>query len=123
MDICFEGVGQVAATFRVKDGENVQAGMAVTLEDSGTVSLGKGGEPLCGVLLGSVRGGAAAVQIGGVAKVDCSDGTAPQVGWQELVCDGKGGVKTAEGSNGVKCLVLAVDEYEDEDKKSVVVKL
>lgn len=116
MDICFEGVGQVAATFRVKDGEDVQAGMAVSLTDYGTVGLGTDGAAVCGVLLGSVRGGAAAVQIGGVAKVGYSD-TAPEAGWRELACDGKGGVKIKAG--GEKFLVLAVDE----DKKSVVVKL
>ena len=120
MDICFEGVGQVAATFRVEGDKEVQTGMAVTLKKSGTVGLGGDGEPLCGVLLGNARGGAAAVQIGGVAKVSCSD-PAPEVGWRELACDGKGGVKTVAGADGVKCLVLAVDE--DGDKKSVVVKL
>ena len=118
MDICFEGVGQVAATFQVdaqNDG-NVQAGMAVTLTGNGTVGLGNGDEAVCGVLLGSVRGGAAAVQIGGVVKVGYSE-TAPAVGWRELVCDGNGGVKTKTG--GTKCLVLAVDK----DESSVIIKL
>ena len=119
MDICFEGVGQVAATFRVKDGEDVRAGMAVTLKDSGTVELGDDGDELCGVLLGSVRGGAAAVQISGVARVGYS-GEDPDVGWQELACDGTGKLTRAD-SSGMKYLVLAVDE--DEDGKSVVVKL
>ena len=152
MDISFEGVGQVAATFKV-DGE-VLPGMAVTLTDDGTVGLGAAGDTPCGVVLGGVRGGAAAVQIGGVAKVRCS-GTAPKAGWQELVCDGEGGVKAVSGggsgikvvtgdktsikdvvepdvesdiksvagavAGGLKCLVLAVDE--DEDGKSVVIKL
>ena len=117
MDICFEGVGQVAATFQVEDGKDVQAGMAVTMTGNGTVGLGDGDDAVCGVLLGSVRAGAAAVQIGGVAQVGYSE-TAPAVGWQELVCDGTGKVKTA-GTGGAKCLVLAVDE----DGKSVVVKL
>ena len=106
LDICFEGVGQVTATFAV-DGEDVQPGMAVVLTDNGTVGLGADGDAPCGVVLGGVRHGAAAVQIGGAVKVGYS-GTAPVVGWQELACDGKGGVKAAAG--GVKCLVLAVDE-------------
>lgn len=139
MDICFEGVGQVAATFKV-DGETVMPGMAVTLTDYGTVGLGNDGDAPCGVLLGGVRGGAAAVQIGGVAKVSYS-GTAPAAGWQELVCDGKGGVKAAAGAivatvaegddesdaetaavnaaGGLKCLVLAVDQGDS----TVVIKL
>ena len=115
MDICFEGVGQVAATFKV-DGETAAPGMAVTLTDYGTVGLGGDGDALCGVLLGGVRGGAAAVQIGGVAKVGYS-GTAPAAGWQALACDGKGGVKTASG--GVNCLVLAVNEGD----QNAVIKL
>lgn len=135
MDICFEGVGQVAATFQVS-GDGVLPGMAVTLTDGGTVGLGSDGDAPCGVVLSGVRGGAAAVQIGGAVKVGYS-GAAPAVGWQELVCDGEGGVKAAakaavktvaEGGSqtavdaaagGVKFLVLAVDE----DEKSVVVKL
>ena len=127
MDICFEGVGQVAATFQVK-GENAKAGMAVALTGNGTVEPGSDGAAVCGVLLGSVRGGAAAVQIGGVAKVGYF-GTAPEVGWQELACDGTGGVKAADGDDGTRFLVLAVDEDADEDenenegRKSVVIKL
>ena len=110
MDICFEGVGQAVATFQV-DGEGVRPGMAVTLTNSGTVGLGSDGAAPCGVVLSGVRGGAAAVQIGGAVKV------APETGWQELACDGAGGVKCAAG--GLKCLVLAVDEGE----KTAVIKL
>ncbi len=116
MDICFEGVGQVAATFQVS-GEGVQPGMAVTLTGSGTVGLGTAGKLPCGVVLGGVRGGAAAVQIGGVVKVGYSGDTAPVVGWQGLACDGQGGVKTA--ASGLSCLVLAVDTT----AKTAVIKL
>lgn len=116
MDICFEGVGQVAATFQVS-GEGVQPGMAVTLTDSGTVGLGADGGLPCGVVLGGVRGGAAAVQIGGAAKVGYT-GTAPKAGWQQLALDGAGGVKTVT-TGGLNCLVLTVDK----DGKSAVVKL
>ena len=117
MEICFEGIGQVVATFRTED-ETLEAGMAVTLKDSGTVELGGENSPLCGVTVGAARGGAVAVQIGGVVKVGCS-GDAPEMGWQELVCDGEGGVKTADGAGGANCLVLAVGG----DKKSTVIKL
>ena len=117
MEICFEGVGQVVATFRTED-EKLTAGVAVTLKESGVVESGAENEAPCGVTVGTVRGGAVAVQIGGVVKVGCPDG-APEVGWQKLVCDGKGGVKAVSGTDGVKYLVLAVDG----DKKSVVVKL
>ena len=115
MEICFEGVGQVAATFRA-EGNSLKPGMAVCLSDYATVSLGSSGDALCGILLGGVRGGAAAVQIGGVAKVGYS-GSAPAAGWQELKCDGQGRVLVSSG--GLKCLVLDVNE----DEESIVIKL
>ena len=114
MDICFEGIGQTVATFAA--GKALDPGVAVTVTGSGEVGPGGDGTPLCGVTVGAERGGAVAVQIGGVVKVGCS-GDAPEAGWRELACDGKGGVRTDTG--GMKYLVLAVDE----DKKSVVVKL
>ena len=115
MDICFEGIGQTAATFRAESG--IGPGMAVTLTGSGTVGLGEDGDPPCGVALGGARGGAAAVPIGGAAKVGWSGDTL-SAGWQSLACDGQGGVKTVS-AGGVKWLVLAVDE----DAKTAVVKL
>ena len=119
MDICFEGIGQVAATFQVdkEDIDSVKPGMAVILTDDGTVGLSDGDDAPCGVVLGGVRGGAAAVQIGGVAKVNCSD-EGLKAGWRELACDDKGGVKIASG-DGLNCLVLAVDKTE----KTAVIKL
>ena len=114
MDICFEGVGQVVATFRTED-EKLAAGMAVTLKDSGTVGLGSGDSPLCGVAVGAARGGAVAVQIGGVVNVRHS-GAKPAVGWTALTCDSEGKVTKSEG-DGAKCLVLAADG------ESVVVRL
>lgn len=116
MDICFEGIAQTTATFRV-EGE-VQPGMAVALADSGTVGPGKAGDLPCGVVLGCVRGGAAAVQIGGAVKLSYSGDTAPKAGWQDLALDGTGGVKIA-ATGGLKCLVLAVDTA----AKTAVVKL
>ena len=118
MDICFEGVGQVVATFRTKD-EALEAGMAVTLTGNGEVGLGSGDSPLCGVTVSAARGGAVAVQIGGVVKVGCSDGQNFNTGYVTLACNEKGGVKTAEDANGVKCLVLAVDKNEH----TVVIRL
>ena len=119
MDICFEGIGQMVATFATD--EELIPGMAVALKKSGTVGLDGEGKTLCGVTVGAARNGAVAVQIGGVVKVGCSDSTELTVGYAALDCDGDGKVtKSAEG-NGVKCLVLAVDE--DGDKKSVVIKL
>ena len=126
MDICFEGIGQVVATFRTKD-DTLEAGMAVTLTGNGEVGLGQeDGKPLCGVTVGAARGGAVAIQIGGVVKVGCSDSELG-TGYVALACDKTGCVKTADGDDGVKYLVLAVNEAgtegEDKSKKSIVVKL
>ena len=129
MDICFEGIGQMVATFATD--EELTPGMAVALKKSGTVGLDSEDETLCGVTVGAARNGAVAVQIGGVVKVSYSGEKDLNVGWQELVCDGVGGVTTTDGNDGVKYLVLAVDEVEIEDKnegkdkskKSIVVKL
>ena len=118
MGICFEGIGQVAATFQVdkKDADGIRPGMAVTLTGNGTVGLSDGDDVPCGVVLSGARGGAATVQIGGAAKVNCSDESL-KAGWHELVCDSEGGVKIAE--NGLNCLVLSVDKTE----KTAVIKL
>ena len=116
MDICFEGIGQVVATFQTKN-EKLTAGMAVTMTGNGEVGLSSDNKTLCGVTVGAARGGAVAVQIGGVVKVGYSDPTAPTVGFAALACDGEGEVTA--GKDGANCLVLAVDESE----KTVVVKL
>lgn len=116
MDICFEGVGQTAATFHVED--EVEPGMVVTMTGNGTVGLGEEDDLPCGVVLGGVRGGAAAVQIGGAAEVSYSGETAPTAGWQKLACDGTGGLQVAE-TGGMSCLVLKVDTT----AKTAVVKL
>ena len=116
MDICFEGIGQTTATFQVA-GE-VQPGMVVALTASGTVGKGAANALPCGVVLGSARGGAAAVQIGGAAKVSYTGTTAPTAGWQTLACDGTGGV-TVVTTGGLKFLVLAVDTT----AKTAVIKL
>lgn len=127
MDICFEGVGQTAATFLVED--EVTPGTVVTMTGNGTVGLGEAADLPCGVVLGGVRGGAAAVQIGGAAEVAYSGGTALAAGWQELVLDGEGGVRLADkttdetsgktAESGLPCLVLKVDTT----AKTAVIKL
>lgn len=116
MDVCFEGIGQVVATFRTE--AELTPGMAVTISGNGVVDLGTATSLPCGVTVGTVRGGAVAVQIAGVVKVGYTGSTAPKAGWAGLTCDGKGGVSAA-GSGGLNCLVLAVDEVE----KTAVIKL
>ena len=104
MEISFEGIGQVAATFAVTD--DIQPGMAVALTGDSTVGLGKAGDAPCGMVL-SVKNGMAAVQIAGMAKVGYS-GTAPAVGYGIIAGDGAGKIKTAT-SGGINCLIVSVN--------------
>ena len=54
-------------------------------------------------------GEACTVQLGGLAEVEYS-GTAPAVGYAELVADGTGGVsKLGDNQSGSAYLVLSVD--------------
>ena len=64
----------------------------------------------CGVVRAVAHDGkACTVQLGGLASVKYS-GTAPAVGFSELVADGSGGVsKPGDNQNGSSYLVLSVD--------------
>ena len=114
MEISFEGIGQVAATFAV-DGE-IQPGMTAVLTGNGTVGLGKAGDAPCGKVL-SVKGGMAAVQIAGMAEVAYT-GTAPIIGWGMVAADGTGKIKTA-AEGGMNCLIVSVNT----DDSTAVIKL
>lgn len=115
MSVSFEGIGQVLATFEVEDG--VSEGAVVTVTANDTVGPGSAGDQLCGVLVRSEEDGMGAVQLEGMVSVSYT-GTAPAAGYDMLVCDGQGGVKTAE-SGGFVYLVLSVDE----ESQTAVIKL
>ena len=104
MEISFEGIGQVAATFAAADG--IQPGMAVALSGDSTVGMGKTGDALCGVVQ-SVKNGMAAVQMYGMAKIGYS-GTAPVVGMNAVAVDGAGKIKTVT-DGGMNCMILSVN--------------
>ena len=106
MNICFEGIGEVVATFCVKEDNELKAGQAVALVGSGEVGMGADGDALCGVGACAEKDGCAAVQIGGMCKVSF-EGTAPAIGWTGISVDGTGKIKAAEG--GMKCMVAMVD--------------
>ncbi len=114
MEISFEGIGQVAATFAVEEG--VKAGMAVALTGDGTVGVGSAGTAPCGVVL-TAEGESAAVQVGGFVEVAYT-GTAPAIGWGMVAVDGAGGIKTVT-TGGMSCLIVRVDT----DGKTAVIKL
>lgn len=115
MGISFEGIGQVLATFEVEEG--VTEGSVVTMTANGTVGSGSSGALFCGVLIRAEEDGMGAVQLEGMATVSYT-GTAPEVGYAMLACDGQGGVKTVE-SNGFVYLVISVDEA----SQTAVIKL
>lgn len=104
MNVCFDGVGQVCATFL--DG-GVSLGQVVKVTGRGTVGKCGAGDSFCGVVLHS-RAGACAVQVRGFVTVSYS-GTAPGLGLAALCADDKGGVKTAAASGGTSYLVVDVD--------------
>ena len=104
MEISFEGIGQVAATFAAAEG--VAAGMAVALTADSTVGMGKAGDAPCGKVL-SVKNGMAAVQISGMMQLAYS-GTAPTVGMGTVALDGSGKIKTVT-SGGMSCMIVSVN--------------
>lgn len=105
MQVCYEGIGEMVATFQV--GAGVKAGHVVKMSGSGQVDACNVGDRFCGVALAPVQG-YAAVQVGGFARVQYT-GQAPAEGFVKLAGDGQGGVKVDE-DNGGELLVTAVDE-------------
>ena len=103
MNVCFDGVGQVCATFL--DG-GVSQGQVVKVTGRGTAGKCGAGDGFCGVVL-HTRAGACAVQVRGFVTAGYS-GTAPGLGQTALCADGEGGVKTA-ATGGTSCLVVDVD--------------
>ena len=103
MNISLNGYGEQVATFEAEAG--VTAGMPVKMTGNGVVGAGAALDAFCGVAV-SVRGGFAAVQLGGYVKVAYS-GTAPAVGDQKLNCAGGGKVQAE--STGRSLLVTDVD--------------
>lgn len=102
--VSFEGLENAVVTFQEKD---VTAGMPVEMESSGTVKNAAAGAALVGVAL-NVRGGCAAVQVKGYARLPYTGTAAPALGWTRLAADGSGGVSTA-ASGGREHLVAEVD--------------
>lgn len=102
MKVCFEDIGHMSATFAVASGEG---GEPVKITGNGTVAVCGDGEVFCGVME-SLRGGFGAVQMHGFVTMAYS-GSAPALGYTELIANGEGGVKVASG--GRKCLVVSVD--------------
>lgn len=103
MQISFDGIGEVCATFRTQEDSGVKPGDVVCLDDEGRVGLGGAGERFAGVACAVAGDGFAGVQIDGLVQVACS-GAALRPGWNSLTADGKGGV--APGADGPQYLVV-----------------
>lgn len=103
MSVSFGGFNENTATFKVT--EEISKGTAVKMSQSGTVAPCADGEAFCGIA-NECSGGYAGVQLSGAVTAKFS-GTAPEVGYERLVC-GSNGVK-ADG-NGREYLVVAVDD-------------
>ena len=106
MELSYEGIGQVVATFAMEEG--VEPGMAVALVDNGTVGMCGSGVDLCGKVL-AVHGGCCAVQMSGFVKLPFT-GESPTTGWNSVAGDGSGGVCVGQGSNNY--LIVQVDDDE-----------
>lgn len=104
MNIAFDGIGELCATFLVE--EEVAKGTPVKMVDNGMVTPCTADNAFIGIAMES-RDGAAAVQLGGFVTVNCPDGT-PRLGKVTLAADGSGGVKAA--ADGTTVLVVATDE-------------
>lgn len=118
MNIGFQGIGEVAATFKMEEDAELKHGDAVVITGNGEVGLGSEGGKVCGVALYVDEDGYVSVQIGGLVEVGYSGGIAPAVGWEMLAADGAGKVKVVD-ADGVSCMVVSVDE----DAMTAVIKL
>lgn len=102
--ISFEAIGEQMVTFLAADG--AASGEVGKITVNQTVDVCSDGDKFCGVI-GTVRGGTAALQMGGYAELAYT-GTAPTLGWCGLAADGNGGVKIA-ATGGREYLVVSVD--------------
>ncbi len=120
MELSFEGIGQVAATFATQEAQEkkLAIGHVVTLTAGGTVGLGTAGAAPCGVILALEKDQKATVQVDGFVQVAYTGDTAPTVGWDALGVDGSGSVQ-AVAAGGLNCLVVQVDTA----AKTAVIKL
>ena len=100
MNVSFEEIGRLAVTF-AQDG--CESGAVCKVSANGTVAPCAAGDKFCGLVEG-IRGGAAAVQVVGFARVRVSGSV--NVGYVSLCADGTGGVKAGTGR---EYLVVSVD--------------
>lgn len=90
MNVSFEEIGRLSASFRHAGGQEKQV---CKLSAADTVNACADGDRFCGVIE-TVRGNLAGVQLHGFAEVSYT-GAAPAIGYANLQANGQGGVKAA----------------------------
>ncbi len=106
MNVAFDGMENLVVTFQA---ETVTAGKFAAMHSNRTVQDAADGTAPVGLTLHR-RGSHAAVQTRGYVQCSYSGGTAPELGWNQLVADGTGGLRpAAESETGRACLVVQVD--------------
>lgn len=113
MAISYEEIGAMCVTATAAS--TAAAGKVCKLDSGGRRQTAPPGSRFCGLVL-HVRGGNAAVQVGGFAQVGYT-GSVPAMGYTKLSADGSGGVKG--DTAGTEYLVAAVDTV----KKTVTILL
>ena len=103
MSISFKGLGENVVTFKTY---TAVVGSPVTVIANDLVSKSNAGDTFCGVAA-SVADGYVAVQVGGFVELPYS-GTAPTLGYNTVVANGNGGIKT--NSTGRNVLVVNVNQ-------------
>ena len=114
MNYSFEGIGQWNATFACGD---VEEGMLAKIGDGASAVSAAADEDFMGMVVAMARDWeACTVQLGGMVTAAYT-GTAPTIGWTNLVSDGFGGVKAGTGAH------LRLVVYVDTDSKTVTFAL
>lgn len=104
MAISFDAIGEKYVTFSAAS--TAKEGEVCKISAGGTVNVCAEDDVFCGVIA-QVRGGTAAVIMGGYVELPYSGDTAPSLGYDTLLADGDGGVKADE--DGREYLIVNVD--------------
>ncbi len=106
MAVAFNGMESLVVTFQAGA---VTAGNFAAMSENDTVKDAPASTAPVGLVLNK-RGEHAAVQIRGYVKCNYTGGTAPTLGWNQMVADGTGGLRLAgSGETGRVCLVVQMD--------------
>lgn len=105
MNISFNGFNKKLATFEIAG--QMYKGDVVKMTDNYKVSPCSSGDDFCGTLVSKENDNCGAIQLTGATTVIYS-GTAPSVGYCNLVADGNCGVKVSS-TGGQPHLIVSVD--------------